>query len=106
MPRIRDDPAQRLPGSVPVRWAYPRELNLTLEQTRELMEIVLTARDPVATLAALAFLHVRFERVHLFLDGNGRTGRTVLAVQCEKLFGRLPRSSGAGISKDSANRRQ
>lgn len=43
-----------------------------------------------STLAALAFFHVRFERVHPFLDGNGRVGRTILAAQFEKVFGVLP----------------
>jgi fido (protein-threonine AMPylation protein) len=41
-------------------------------------------------LAALAFLHVRFERVHPFLDGNGRVGRAILLVQMERAFGIAP----------------
>ena len=44
-------------------------------------------------LASLAFFHVRFERVHPFLDGNGRAGRAILAVQFETTFGRLPKFS-------------
>ena len=38
----------------------------------------------------MSFLHVRFERIHPFQDGNGRSGRAVLAVQFEKVFGDLP----------------
>ena len=41
-------------------------------------------------LSALAFMHVRFERVHPFLDGNGRVGRAILLVQMEKAFGTGP----------------
>ena len=67
-----------------------RELALALCQTRELLDRGIAAGDPLATLAALALLHVRFERVHPFPDGNGRTGRAILAVQFEKLFGTLP----------------
>jgi fido (protein-threonine AMPylation protein) len=34
--------------------------------------------EPLALPESLANLHARFERVHPFLDGNGRTGRLVL----------------------------
>ena len=68
-----------------------RELELTLFQTRELLPEALFARDRQQIVGVLAFLHVRFERVHPFLDGNGRCGRAVLAVQFEKVFGILPR---------------
>jgi len=68
-----------------------RELELALFQSAEMLTGALSARDPHGTIAALGFFHVRFERVHPFLDGNGRSGRAILAVQFEKLFGTLPR---------------
>lgn len=77
------------PAADPSRIA--RELELALCQMRELLDRGIAAGNPLAALAALALLHVRFERVHPFQDGNGRTGRAILAVQFEKLFGVLPR---------------
>ena len=68
-----------------------RELELALVQMRELLETGRAAGDPQLMLAALGFMHVRFERVHPFLDGNGRSGRAILAVQIEETFGILPR---------------
>ena len=67
-----------------------RELELALVQTRELLETGRAAGDPQLMLAALGFMHVRFERVHPFLDGNGRSGRAILAVQVEEAFRTLP----------------
>jgi fido (protein-threonine AMPylation protein) len=67
-----------------------RELELALVQTRELLETGRAGGDPQLMLAALGFMHVRFERVHPFLDGNVRSGRAILAVQVEEVFGTLP----------------
>ena len=66
----------------------PRELELGLHQTRQLL--VSAAGNTLHQLAAIVFLHVRFERIHPFLDGNGRSGRSVLAIQFERVFGHLP----------------
>lgn len=66
----------------------PRELELALHQTRQLFAAAFG--DELRQLAAIVFLHIRFERVHPFLDGNGRSGRSVLAVQFERLFEQLP----------------
>lgn len=86
----------RAPGQLAVVAGYPaadssrihRELELALHQTRRLLAE--TFVDELRLLAALSFFHVRFERIHPFQDGNGRVGRTVLAIQFERLFGRLP----------------
>ena len=67
-----------------------RELELALFQTREMMDDAFSTHDPHQMLAAFAFFHVRFERVHPFLDGNGRSGRAILFVQMEKAFGTAP----------------
>ena len=68
-----------------------RELEQAVWQTRELLDSAEANQNPHEVMAALAFFHVRYERVHPFLDGNGRTGRTILAVQFEKVFGTLPK---------------
>ena len=86
----------RAPGQLAVVAGHPaadpgrigRELELTLLQTRQLLGVAAGETTPM--LAALSFLHARYERVHPFQDGNGRSGRTVLAVQFQRLFGHLP----------------
>jgi len=89
----------RQPGQMAIVAGFPaadpprivRELELALVQLKEMLEAALSAGDARHSVGALAFFHVRFERVHPFLDGNGRAGRAILAVQFEKLFGVLPR---------------
>ena len=89
----------RAPGQLAMVAGYPaadssrihRELELALHQTRHLLAE--TFGDESRLLAALSFFHVRFERIHPYQDGNGRSGRTVLAVQFERIFGRLPEFS-------------
>ena len=86
----------RTPGQMAVVAGFPaadsqrihRELELALHQTRQLLAAAFG--DESQLLAALSFLHVRFERIHPFQDGNGRSGRTVLAMQFERTFGLLP----------------
>jgi fido (protein-threonine AMPylation protein) len=86
----------RSPGQMAVVAGFPaadpprirRELELVLHQTRQLLASAYG--DETQLLAALSFLHIRFERIHPFQDGNGRSGRTVLAAQFERIFGRLP----------------
>jgi len=39
---------------------------------------------PVDSLDALEW-HIRFETIHPFLDGNGRTGRLIYYSQCQKI---------------------
>ena len=86
----------RTPGQMAVVSGFPaadpsrirRELELALFQTQQLLAGA--SGDNSQLLAAMSFLHVRFERIHPFQDGNGRGGRTVLAVQFERVFGHLP----------------
>ncbi len=71
------------PASDPQR--VDRELELLQHQWASM-----PSQSPTEVLARLSFGHVRFERIHPFLDGNGRSGRLLLAAQYEKAFGRLP----------------
>jgi fido (protein-threonine AMPylation protein) len=88
--------AFRTPGQMAVVAGFPaadpprihRELELALLQTRHLLAGGLG--DKSQLLSAMSFLHVRFERIHPFQDGNGRSGRTLLAAQFERVFGHLP----------------
>jgi len=40
-----------------------------------------------ALLEAIAASHIAFERIHPFSDGNGRTGRAIIAFQTIRRFG-------------------
>lgn len=88
----------RKPGELGVVSGYPtadphrieRELEMAIRQMREVLDPALANRTAHGLVAALALFHVRFERVHPFKDGNGRSGRIVLAVQFEKIFGKIP----------------
>ncbi len=65
-----------------------RELELAWRQCHYLLSS--SPNDAIGILAALSLGHIRFERIHPFRDGNGRSGRVILAVQFERLFGCLP----------------
>jgi Fic family protein len=40
------------------------------------------AKGHAITLTQIAAFHARFEQIHPFLDGNGRTGRIIMFQQC------------------------
>ena len=48
----------------------------------EQIDSILTEKSADAALRAAAFFHLRFENIHPFREGNGRTGRILLAAQC------------------------
>jgi hypothetical protein len=74
-------------GMTPPSWALvPSALQDWLDQVRELTPMLsgeLPSRRPIPEL--LAELHNGFERVHPFIDGNGRAGRLVLNLMLVRL---------------------
>ena len=82
----------RRPGTLPVGLGahvsadasrVPRELAMLQAQTRELAEGP-WQDDPFSV---VAFSHARFERIHPFLDGNGRVGRLLVDAQLAAALG-------------------
>jgi fido (protein-threonine AMPylation protein) len=72
-------------GTVGAEWdRIDRELEMLHWQTGQLLSQVRSDRDAIR---ALAFAHVRFERVHPFRDGNGRVGRVLLDGQLNAALG-------------------
>jgi fido (protein-threonine AMPylation protein) len=63
-----------------------RELRLLEFQGKELAQ----RNDPYRL---AAFMHIRFERIHPFMDGNGRVGRALLEAQLATLTGLTGRES-------------
>lgn len=67
-------------GMTPPPWPdVPAQMATWVDQARDLGDVVREGEALSAPLPeALALLHGAFERVHPFLDGNGRAGRLVL----------------------------
>ncbi len=61
------------------------ELDLAVKQMTEIYNN--PQFDP---LTAFAFFHVRYERIHPFADGNGRSGRCLLLGQLDQIFSKTP----------------
>lgn len=79
---FRQHDIEPFPGGMrPVDWpAVPALLGDWIADARSLRSAK-SASDP----EALARLHARFEQIHPFLDGNGRTGRLVLNLLLVRL---------------------
>ena len=56
--------------------AYPEEVPLKMQ------ELLLWYHSQTATLSVCAEFHARYESIHPFQDGNGRTGRLILFREC------------------------
>lgn len=55
----------------------------------KMKELLLWYQDEPKTLNTLAEFHARYEAIHPFQDGNGRTGRMILFCEC-LVNGRMP----------------
>jgi fido (protein-threonine AMPylation protein) len=79
---FRQHDIEPFPGGMqPPSWPeVPSQIATWIAETGQLSE-----REPVEVPEALAALHAQFERVHPFLDGNGRTGRLVLNLLLVRL---------------------
>ncbi|MGN0832748.1 MAG: Fic family protein [Kiritimatiellia bacterium] len=56
---------------------------------REMAKLLAWYKDAKKTFETLLDLHVRFETIHPFQDGNGRVGRLILLKECLK-YGHVP----------------
>ncbi len=73
---------QRFPGGMkPPPWPeVPVRVDAWLADAQSLLE-----REAPRVPAELAWLHARFEQIHPFVDGNGRTGRLLLNLLLVRL---------------------
>lgn len=74
-------------GRDDARGAYysqiPDELNLLSKQASELFSEATTV--PLKA-RAITFYHLRYVKIHPFMDGNGRTGRVIFENQAKRLL--------------------
>ena len=82
---FREHEIHAFPGGMePVSWTQvPAEIDAWLRDVRDLGAS--ESLDLEALPEQLAELHARFERIHPFLDGNGRTGRLALNLVLVRL---------------------
>ncbi len=74
-------------GMTPPTWpTVPAEIDTWLQGVNEVGKILMAEGDPPAPLAeVLAEIHNSFEKVHPFIDGNGRSGRLSLNLVLVRL---------------------
>ncbi|WP_261554630.1 Fic family protein [Frankia tisae] len=92
MDHLIHDPGQYKTASTIVTgasWqpAPPGHVPELLRQWADQTEWQTANLDNEALLEAIAGAHIAFERIHPFSDGNGRTGRTIIAYQAIRRFG-------------------
>ena len=81
---FREHDIEPFPGGMtPPLWpAVPAAVSSWIEEALALKS---HAADPLRFPEALASVHARFEQIHPFLDGNGRTGRLALNLLLVRL---------------------
>jgi fido (protein-threonine AMPylation protein) len=68
--------------------AEAQRIPLEMERLRvEMSELLAHAGTDLQKCTAIGFYHARFIGIHPFVDGNGRTGRTLMAAQAETSLG-------------------
>jgi hypothetical protein len=79
---FREHDIERFPGGMrPPPWSeVPAFMRDWVTDARKLPKV-----DDAALIERLAELHARFEQIHPFLDGNGRTGRLILNLVLVRL---------------------
>jgi fido (protein-threonine AMPylation protein) len=79
---FREHDIEPFPGGMrPVAWPeVPAMVTEWIAETTHLSDV-----DPLRLPEELARLHARFEQIHPFLDGNGRTGRLMLNLMLVRL---------------------
>jgi Fic family protein len=65
----------------------PSQVAARMREWADQTEWQTTNLNDESLLDAIAGSHIRFERIHPFSDGNGRTGRSILAYQTLRRFG-------------------
>ena len=80
---------RRVPVSILGATLEPPPPYLVPEKITALVEEYPSMRERMHTLEAVALFHLRFESIHPFVDGNGRTGRLLLNLELIKA-GLLP----------------
>lgn len=65
----------------------PSQVPQAMMQWADQVEWQTANLDGQALLEAVASSHIAFERIHPFSDGNGRTGRAIIAYQTIRRFG-------------------
>lgn len=61
---------------------YPPSFEQVPKQMKEYLQMSnFSAKDVEESICKIAENHIRFERIHPFVDGNGRTGRIILNQQ-------------------------
>lgn len=80
---------RRLPVTIVGALHTPPQLYLVVVQMEQLLQDYAELKQTHHIIEAVSIFHLRFEGIHPFIDGNGRTGRLILNLELIK-SGLLP----------------